>query len=380
LRKEDLTKIIKKVMRGDRDALTRLYESNIKTILFHVQALLDCPQDVEDVAQEVALEMLKGIGKLKSPYAFSAWLYRIILGACYRHNKKYIVNAPPENIEEFAGSIVDERNATPEQNYEQSELEREVMQMVNGLPDKQRLAVYMYYYDGLSYKEISKALGVTINTVGTNIAKAKKALKGMLDEHAGEEENNMKDLSKMAIAGILGRNIDQTCLGMSNTELISDIPVAVKDAIEQSAVALKQAHLAHLALMRNCIVGLVGVAVVAPAALHFFSPAEQSPPAASPPAIVEYETYLPDATITPTNEAGSVSYINPIAVRLEIGNGAPVGWEVKHADGAILLSGEGPAIGEELKTLSPGEYAIEWIVQENGTAQKAKIVKQIIIE
>ena len=53
---------------------------------------------------------------------------------------------------------------------------------IAGLPEKQRTALHLYYYEGYSIKEIAKTLGLPAATVGTRLARGRERLRQMLKE------------------------------------------------------------------------------------------------------------------------------------------------------------------------------------------------------
>ena len=57
-----------------------------------------------------------------------------------------------------------------------------VLQAVMSLPEKYRVAVYMFYYEGYSTLEISKMLGKTDTTVRSLLYRARGKLKDLLKE------------------------------------------------------------------------------------------------------------------------------------------------------------------------------------------------------
>jgi RNA polymerase sigma-70 factor (ECF subfamily) len=64
--------------------------------------------------------------------------------------------------------------AQPAERYDAQERSKRMALAVDGLPDAQRSAIYLRYFEELSYKEIAEIMAVETATVGTNIMKAKK--------------------------------------------------------------------------------------------------------------------------------------------------------------------------------------------------------------
>jgi RNA polymerase sigma factor (sigma-70 family) len=68
----------------------------------------------------------------------------------------------------------------PENGYRQKEFEKAVHRAVQMLPERCRLVFSMNRFDGLSYREISTILGVSVKTVDTQMGRALKFLRKKL--------------------------------------------------------------------------------------------------------------------------------------------------------------------------------------------------------
>lgn len=55
-----------------------------------------------------------------------------------------------------------------------------IKQHINCLPEKQRMAIILRYYEDLSYEEISELMNIPLGTVKTDLYRAKNALKNLL--------------------------------------------------------------------------------------------------------------------------------------------------------------------------------------------------------
>ena len=64
---------------------------------------------------------------------------------------------------------------------------REVLAAVLALPQKERQAVYLHYYEGYTAPELSRLLGKNVNTIYTWLGRAKALLRTALEEGGGED-------------------------------------------------------------------------------------------------------------------------------------------------------------------------------------------------
>ncbi len=68
----------------------------------------------------------------------------------------------------------------PDRVLMQHEMATRVWAALNELPFDQRAAVILREIDGLSYDEISSALGIAVGTVKSRLARARSVLRGLL--------------------------------------------------------------------------------------------------------------------------------------------------------------------------------------------------------
>jgi hypothetical protein len=248
----------------------------------------------------------------------------------------------------------------------------------------------MYYYDQMSYKEIAAALKITVSTVGTNILKAKKTLKNIMDreERIGGEDISM--LRGVAIAPALVHAFDAELgrISAAEVEILRQkcAPQIAAYVRSPGGAAAKTAASAgkFLALGLSVLVAVLGIVfvgidsrakgvsdiAVSPQAAAAAEPSDE-PGRADPAA-----PYLPDAQIVLQSADGQPGQVNPYEATLTIADGTAVGWNILSAAGEIVVSGEGTSFRTELGVLPPGKYRIEWQVQnENG--QTARVVREI---
>lgn len=84
----------------------------------------------------------------------------------------------------FVELIVDE-NANPGGEIEGREIRRVLAQGVDRLPDRERLVVALYYFEGLTFKEIGKVLGVSESRVYQLHTQAMNRLRSFMQQEAG---------------------------------------------------------------------------------------------------------------------------------------------------------------------------------------------------
>ncbi|MEZ5336838.1 MAG: sigma-70 family RNA polymerase sigma factor [bacterium] len=139
------------------------------------------PADVEDLAQLTFINVFKGIHGFRGEAKLSSWIYRIAQNIARQHLKKQALRPGVDSMEqqlEVGRQPADEREAGSDRMLRQRALDGAMAQ----LPENQRTALSLYYFEELSYEEISEAMQQNLNTVRTHIRRGKQKLATIIDE------------------------------------------------------------------------------------------------------------------------------------------------------------------------------------------------------
>lgn len=140
-------------------------------------------EDAADLSQETFLKAYQGLKKFKRRSSFHTWLYRITINLCINHLRK-------KKNRQYTGLERTYSVGHPEilEKLELEELQVMVNDAINELPEKQRVAVILRIYHGLSHQEISDILGCSVGTVKANYFHAIRNLRKFLKHHNEFEE------------------------------------------------------------------------------------------------------------------------------------------------------------------------------------------------
>ena len=120
--------------------------------------------DAEDAVQETFTRYFCLRGSLDSEEHIKAWLIVTASNYCKDMLKQWWrKRRSMEDIGEMAGA--------------EAQKDNEMIDLVRKLPDKYKTAVYLYYYEGYSSKEIAKILKKPPSTIRTYLQKARRMLK-----------------------------------------------------------------------------------------------------------------------------------------------------------------------------------------------------------
>lgn len=146
----------------------QVYQERLPTVYRIAFTYLKNSSDSEDAAHETFLRLMKRTEPFRDEEHEKAWLIVTVTNVCKDMlRRKYRDEA---NIEDCFGL-----SSAP---YETNGLLEAIME----LPDKYKTAVYLYYYEGYSTKEMAKLLDQSPETIKTWLKRARKKLREQLGE------------------------------------------------------------------------------------------------------------------------------------------------------------------------------------------------------
>lgn len=176
--------LVEKVSAGDSEAFKELCERKYKDIYFQAYRLVNNHHDAEDVTQNVILKIYRNIAGLQNTYAFTAWLYRMVTNECNNLLRKRMMRKEDMIYDEESDlRSENNREIIPEKHMEESEFEKYVIQLIGKLPRERQRCFYLFYYEGLKYREIAEATGLNMNTIASNIKRAKEMIKREIEQN-----------------------------------------------------------------------------------------------------------------------------------------------------------------------------------------------------
>jgi RNA polymerase sigma-70 factor (ECF subfamily) len=146
-------------------------------------------QEAEDLVQETYAKALKGFSSFQPGTNFRAWIYKILRNAFLtsRTGLKATTTVPLDlEGEEEALPVISE---TPESILLQRSDGRLVQQALEQLPVAYREVLLLCEVEEMSYQEISATLAIPMGTVMSRLSRARKALRGGLQQQFAERVN-----------------------------------------------------------------------------------------------------------------------------------------------------------------------------------------------
>ena len=169
---------LQRLKSGERQAfneLVILYKHSVINTCYRF--LLD-KEDAEDISQDVFVEVYQSIHSFRGESKISTWIYRIATTKCLdeikRHNRKKRISSIGKllHLDDVANWIAG--GTMPDTDLETSDTNTAINNVLNQLPDNQRIAFTLSKIDGFSNQEIAEIMKTTTIAVESLIYRAKK--------------------------------------------------------------------------------------------------------------------------------------------------------------------------------------------------------------
>jgi RNA polymerase sigma-70 factor, ECF subfamily len=154
------------------DATRLLYERHSSRIFGFCLSRLGSREEAEDAVQTTFLNAQRGLGRGVVPDYELAWLFKIAQNVCHNRHQSARRRGRVEATHDL--DALQDVLATPERGSSVSLAD--LTRALSGVPERQRRALLLREFQGLSYEEISVELDVSVAAVETLIFRARRSV------------------------------------------------------------------------------------------------------------------------------------------------------------------------------------------------------------
>jgi RNA polymerase sigma-70 factor (ECF subfamily) len=174
--------LIHKLKSGDEPNFREFVESYKHRVLNTCFRFVHNPNDAEDLAQEVFIEVYRSIRHFKENAELSTWIYRIAVNKSLdfirkkKRKKRFAYVRSLAGFGEAKKELQLPAPSNPQTDLEQKERLQILNQALDSLPDNQRIAITLNKYEGFTNKEIARIMDTSVSAIDSFIHRAKKNL------------------------------------------------------------------------------------------------------------------------------------------------------------------------------------------------------------
>ena len=186
--KNDLKEMIEKAAAGEENALEKIYNLTYVQGFAIALQMVKNEQDAMDVMQDAYISAFRNLKQIEDPKRLKSWFNCIVANKCkdwLKKKKPQLFSDIPtgDDDREFEDTIADENlTFSPEDSVDYAETKRLMKEILDSLPEDQKLCVLMYYYEELSVADIADALGCSTGTVKSRLNYARKKIRNDVEE------------------------------------------------------------------------------------------------------------------------------------------------------------------------------------------------------
>lgn len=192
-----------RVQAGDAFAFEQLmqrYHGRLVRILRHISGSDD---SAEDLAQDVFLRVFRARATYQPTAKFSTWLFHIahnVASNALRDRKRrkelqvFATSGSQSSIMSLDQMVLASTGAMPVRRLDKVERAEMVRLAVDALNERQRMALLLCKFEGLSYQEIAEAMDLSVQAVKSLLSRARVNLKQMLEPYVSLGQTADTDL------------------------------------------------------------------------------------------------------------------------------------------------------------------------------------------
>ena len=178
--------IINSVMKGNENDYALIIDRYKDRAFSLLCGILKNKLDAEEALQDSFIKAFNALETFRNDAKFSTWFYKIVYNTGLT-----IVSSKKRQVEMEMSSIDDLHFLKDSDNevYSMTENAKDyLVKMVDKLPVRNSLVLILFYLDGLSLKDISEVLDISIVNTKVMLHRSRNSLRELLIEHNYQEE------------------------------------------------------------------------------------------------------------------------------------------------------------------------------------------------
>ena len=195
--------LLDRVLCGDRRAFESLVRRHERRVFRVALAVLGNNEDAEEAMQDTFVRTFRHLDQFRKEARFSTWLTRIAVNEAIEKRNTRKNYAPLAEAETAEGILTPKRyepwKTNPEEQYGRQEMHRIVEDAIRSLPEIYREAFVLRDIEGLSAKEASEVLGISVPALKSRLLRSRLLMRETLAEKFEEPPTLRRKLVHAAV-------------------------------------------------------------------------------------------------------------------------------------------------------------------------------------
>ncbi len=172
-------KIIQGCINGKRSAQHMLYKKYAVVMLGVCLRYSKNKSEAEDVLQDGFIKVFSNIKKFRSEGSFEGWIKRIMINTALINARNNLKHYYHSDITEFEQQI----SAEDKGHIKEAISSKDLMKLIQALPDGYRIVFNLYVFEKFNHKEISELLKISESTSKSQLSRARSLLRKSVNEY-----------------------------------------------------------------------------------------------------------------------------------------------------------------------------------------------------
>ncbi len=177
--------IINGCIKGDRRMQKALYDLFSKKLLVVCLRYSKLQQEAEDILQEAFVKIYASIKDFRQDSSLWFWMKRIVINTALNYHRSKLFLYPMVDVELMKDDFHSDVSLSGFHF-------KELMEMIQELPDGCQVIFNLYAIEGYKHQEISKMLEISEGTSKSQYARARQLLINKIQETKGVEYGKIK--------------------------------------------------------------------------------------------------------------------------------------------------------------------------------------------
>ncbi|SHG91051.1 RNA polymerase sigma factor [Flagellimonas flava] len=168
----DSNSILREIQKRNQFVFKKFFEDTYEELVHYANSYLFDPGYSEDMVQEVFIYLWERAGELEIKSSLRGYLYSMVRNKCLNYLKSIKIT-DTANVMDLQSLIASDYNLQIFSDDDLKIVHQQLLKVVENLPSKMKQIVKMRFIDNYKYIDIAEELGVSVNTVKTQLKRAK---------------------------------------------------------------------------------------------------------------------------------------------------------------------------------------------------------------
>jgi len=168
--------LVERCRSGDERAFQDLVDTYKGLVFALIARTVQDSSRAEDLAQDVFLRIHRGLPYFRGEARLSTWIYRIVVNVCLHDDTRPAALSLDDN-----GARLGVQASATDRQFSDLEVRDRLEKAIARLPPNYRLLVAAHYLNGVQYEDLAEALQLPLGTVKTQLHRAKRQLRRLLE-------------------------------------------------------------------------------------------------------------------------------------------------------------------------------------------------------